>query len=260
MIIDSHVHVYPDKIAIKAAVQIGKFYDIEMRFDGSVGGLLAEGEKAHADMFLIHSVATGAAQVQSINNFIAAEVKKYPNRFIGFGAMHPDFADIDAEVERIQKLGLRGVKLHPDFQGFAADSEEAMRIYRAVEGKLPLLIHAGDKRHDFSGPRRIQHIVEKFPDLTVIAAHFGGWSEWDKVMGTLSGANLYTDTSSSFYALNDEQIMALIEYYGADHVFFGSDYPMWDAAGEIKRLRSLPLDDKTKDMILGDNLRNFLKL
>lgn len=77
-------------------------------------------------------------------------------------------------------LGLRGVKLHPDFQRFEADSEKAMHIFGLCEAAgLPVLVHTGDHRFDCSNPNRIVNVLRTFPKLKFVGAHFDGWSVWD---------------------------------------------------------------------------------
>ena len=171
MIIDCHCHIYPEKIVHKAVESIGRFYDIPMRNDGRLQTLVSESEKNGITHNIIFSVATKPAQVRSINAFIADAVSQYPDRFIGLGALHPDSDDIEAEVDEIIALGLKGVKLHPDIQGIAIDDERCDKIYRVIEGKLPLLIHAGDKRYDFSNPNRIKPILE----ISILAKPTTGW-------------------------------------------------------------------------------------
>ena len=99
MIIDSHVHIFPDKIAEKAVAGIGKFYDLPMRHDGKLDTVFTEGRKAGIDKFVILSVATVPEQVASINNFLAENVRKHGDKLIGFCAMHPDFQGIEADFE-----------------------------------------------------------------------------------------------------------------------------------------------------------------
>ena len=113
-IIDAHTHIYPDKIADKAGEAIGSFYNVPIYHTGTAEELLKFGEKIGVDKFLICSAATSPKQVTSINDFIIYECSKH-EKFIGFGSVHPDFENIDAELKRIKAAGLGGVKLHPDF-------------------------------------------------------------------------------------------------------------------------------------------------
>lgn len=255
-IIDSHCHIFPDKVAQKATDSTELFYGItKSPFDGTVSMLLNQCDENGIDRCVIHSVATKPHQVSGINRFIAEQVQKHPGRFIGLGTLHPESDDIKADFDELCSLGLRGVKLHPDIQGFKLDDYRCLKMYELCEQKkLPVLIHTGDKRYDFSNPNRLKPILNIYTGLTVIGAHFGGWSIWEKALGELKGIpNLYVDCSSSFYALTDEQIVKLIRGYGADRVLFGTDYPMWKQADELKRLFSLGLAEEELTQILGTN-------
>jgi len=259
LIFDSHCHIYPEKLAEKAAVAIGTFYGLKMYTDGSVDRLLEKGEKAGITHFLVHSVATTPSQVQAINHFLAETVAEHADRFIGFGTLHPRSESLDEDIAHILELGLHGVKLHPDFQSFAIDSKEAIEMCRHFAGKLPLLVHAGDKRFDFSHPRQILALCRALPNLTVIAAHFGGWSEWDEALRLLPGLpNLYVDTCSSLYALEPERAADIIRAFGVDRVLFGVDFPMWDPKEELDRFLALPLTDEEREQILYRNAFDLL--
>lgn len=255
MIIDSHCHIYPDKIALKASLATGRFYSIEMRYDGRISTMLEAGKEAGIDKFIAESVATTPAQVNSINNFIASAVADYPDKIIGLGALHPDSEDREGDIRSIVSLGLKGVKLHPDIQNFRLDDEKCLWMYEMCEKyKLPLLIHAGDNRYDNSNPNRILPILKQFKNLTVIAAHFGGYSVWEEAAEQLHGAeNLYVDCSSSFHRLSDDTVKKLINKYGSSRVMFGTDFPMWDMKQTLDRFLSLNLDDETNEKILYKN-------
>ena len=262
MIIDAHAHIFPDKIAEKAVAGIGSFYSqlTMMNMNGSAETLIKTGEAAGVSKFLVQSVATVSAQVESINNFIADSVKKYPDKFIGFAAMHPDYEKVEQEIDRAISLGLKGVKLHPDFQEFAIDDERAMKIYEVIEGRLPLLIHMGDSRYNWSKPEMLAKVLDRFPKLDVIGAHFGGWSEWDRAEEILGGKRLWVDTSSSLYSMTPERARELIDAYGVENVLFGTDFPMWTAESELKMFDKIPLSEREREMILHENAERLLGL
>lgn len=262
-IIDSHCHIYPEKIAAKATEHTDHFYDVHSVFDGSLGQLLESGKKAGISKFLVQSVATTPRQVESINSFIAREVESHQDKLVGLGAMHPDSSDICADVDRVAELGLRGVKMHPDIQGFALDDERCMPFYeRCAEKELPVLIHTGDYRYDFSNPDRLANVLKTFPKLTIIGAHFAGWSVWDEALEKLLAFdNLYVDSSSTFgFSKDIKLVRKLIEGWGEDRILFASDYPMWSAAEELKILESLQLDEGVYEKILHLNAEKVFKL
>ncbi len=253
-IIDCHCHIYPDKIAERAAQAIGEFYHIPMCCNGKISTMLEEGKKAGIDRFLVFSVATKPQQTPSINHYIAATVEESKGHMLGLGTLHPDDEDPAAEVDSIEALGLRGVKLHPDIQGVAIDDPRCLRIYEACEGRLPVLLHTGDSRYDFSNPNRLIPVLKRFPRLTVIGAHFGGWSIWaDAAEQLCRYPNLYVDCSSSLYALTPAEARHIISLYGAERVLFGTDYPMWHPVEEVARFDALELTERESRLILSEN-------
>ena len=259
MKIDAHAHIFPEKIAEKAAIGIGEFYHLTMENDGTLSTLLRLSDEAGVDRCIVQSVATVPHQVESINNFIAECVKLYPDRLIGFGALHPDYEDIAGETERIVSLGLKGIKLHPDFQQFQIDDEKVFPIYEQAEKHgLPILFHVGDYRYDFSGPKRLRRAVDMFPKMKVIGAHFAGWSQWDEAQELFNDGRIYVDLSSSLYDMTPERAAELIHSFGADKVMFGTDYPMWKPEEEVKRFLSLPLTEREQEMIAHKNFEAFL--
>ena len=260
-IIDAHCHVYPQKIALKAAGAIGSFYGVDMSYDGTAETLLEEGKKSGVTRFLVHSVATSVKQVASINEFLLQQAAEH-REFIPFMTLHPDMSEgeISSEIERGVKNGFYGIKLHPDFQRFNVDGTEGMRICAAAEGRLPILFHVGDDRFDFSAPQRIVKIAKAFPSLTIIAAHFGGYRCWQNSYAYEGIENVYFDTSSSLAYLSQDEAQKLISFYGANRFLFGTDYPMWSAESELNRLNALGICKEEKELILHENAERILKL
>ena len=261
-IINAHAHIYPEKIAAKATDTIGIFYDIKMEMPaGTVDNLLEDGQRNGISRFVVHSVATTAHQVRSINEFIKREVEAHPE-FIGFITLHQDLSEeeIINEVDWAINNGMKGIKLHPDFQKFNIDDESVEKIYRAASGRLPILFHIGDDRYDYSKPCRLVNMAKKYPNLTFIAAHFGGYRCWDDANLYLGLDNVYFDTCSSLPFIDAKKARELIDMHGADKFFFGTDFPMWDAKAELERFNSIPLTDKEKEMILSGNIKRLLKL
>lgn len=260
-IIDCHCHVYPDKVARRAVEGIGAFYDLPMCCDGTLRDLTEKGAAAGITHYLIFSVATKPSQTRSINEFIAALARDSGGRMTGLGTLHPDSPDLEGDIAHLEELGLKGVKLHPDTQGFKLDDYRCLKIYSLCEGRLPLLLHTGDRRYDYSNPNRLKPILEIYPGLTVIAAHLGGWSIWEEAAQELHGyPNLYVDCSSSLFALTPARAAELIRLYGSDRVLFGTDYPMWLPLEEVARFNALPLEEEERQRILHGNAERLFGL
>lgn len=259
-VIDAHCHIYPDKIASRAVAGTDGFYGIDSSCRGTVDDLIEVGDNVGIDGYIVQSVATTPHQVESINRFIAESVSRSGGRFTGFGTMHPDSEDIDGDIKHLMELGLKGVKLHPDIQHFKIDDYRCLKIYEKCEELgLPILMHTGDHRYDFSNPNRMLPVMEIYTGLTVIGAHLGGWSVWEEAAEKLSGLpNFYVDCSSSLYALSADKAKSIIRTYGADKVLFGTDYPMWEPKKELERLFALGLTEEEYRKILSENAAGLL--
>ena len=260
-IFDAHVHIYPDKIAEKASRHVGDFYGIGMNSDGTLKSLMEDIKEGGISRCLVHSVATKHDQVWKINDFIHETAEKSNGMFVGFCTLHPSMTvdEIDGEVERVKAMGLKGIKLHPDCQKFRIDDPKAMLMYEIIDNRLPILFHTGDKRYNYSNPDKMKTAALHFPRQRMIAAHFGGYSEWQTAVDTLAGIeNIWYDESSSLAFITPEKAKEYINAYGEDRIFFGTDYPMWNAKDELALFDRIDLTDTQREKILWKNITDFL--
>ncbi len=261
-IIDAHCHVFPDKISVRATQNTQKFYDIpHTAFYGDVKTLLEQCKKSGVSRCVISGVATNPQQPKKLNEFLKLTEDENNGNFISLGSLHPESNDIENDFNHLCELGLKGVKLHPDIQGYKADCEGYMKIYELCSEKnLPILIHTGDKRFDNSNPERIAKILKQFPDLTIIGAHLGGWSLWEEASERLyKYDNFYVDTCSSFYMLSTSTAKKIINKYGTKKIIFGTDYPMWKQSDEIKHIMNLGFNESDLEDIFSNNILRVLK-
>lgn len=258
-IIDFHTHVYPDRLADKATRATCDFYGLDTNQTGTVDMLLQKGGAAGVTHYVLLPVAVHPHGVRNVNEFIAGQIVQHPE-FYGFGTVHPDMDDMNGELEYIRASGLIGVKLHPDMQGINTDDERLFSLYEWLqEANMPLFVHCGDERRDFSHPRHLRRVIDRFDRLTVIAAHLGGWSKWDEAVEYLKDTNCYLDISSCMMFLPPRRVVDYVRAYGAHRVLFGTDFPIWDAASEVKNLMALPLTDEEKEQIFFRNAQGILR-
>lgn len=259
-IADAHAHIFPTKIAAKATKSIGDFYETEMFSDASSEKLLEAGEKIGISKYIVCSSAVTPEQASHINKFIARECEK-EEKFIGFAALHPEMEDYKEEIEKAVSYGLRGVKIHSDFQKVDIDKPGTIDFYKEIaKNNLPVLFHMGDWRYDYSSPVRLSNLMKQVPDLKVMAAHFGGYNRWQDVKDLEPNENLYFDTSSSLTEIGKDMALSLIEKFGVDKFFFGTDFPMWDPAEELERFLSLGLSESENEKILYGNFEKFFNI
>ena len=173
--------------------------------------------------------------------------------------MHPDMPDMEETALSLTAQGFAGVKLHPELQGFKVDEPRAVALFRALAGRLPVLLHCGDYRCDHSAPERIRNMLAQVPGLTLVCAHLGGWTKWEEAASMLIGEDIRVDLSSSLYALDAPTAVSILRGYGTERVLFGTDYPMWEPAEEVERFLRLPLTDGEKEKILWTNHLSLFK-
>ncbi|MCR5732120.1 MAG: amidohydrolase family protein [Sphaerochaetaceae bacterium] len=250
-IIDSHCHVYPEAIAMKAVKSVSDFYDgIHSYGDGRAASMKKHWENSGVDHAVIFSVATRLAQTDSINAFISNTVLLGDGFFTGLGTVHQDYPDMGGIVDKIISLGLKGIKLHPDTQLCAINDKRLLPLYEACEGRLPVLIHTGDYRYNYSNPDQLEPVLRMFPKTTFIGAHFSGWSVWDEAVERLhTYDNLFVDTSSTFHWVEKDKVKKYIRTFGSEKIMFGSDFPMWDVDPELDAMLSLNLTSEEYENI-----------
>lgn len=260
-IIDFHTHIYPEKIAKKAADAVCAYYSLKEGMEGTSSLLLEKGKEAGISSFVLLPVATKAENVRSINNFILDEQKNH-KEFYGFGTLHVDLGKegLISEIDYIIQQGLKGIKLHSDQQKTAIDDPRLYPIYDYLQDKIPFLFHCGDPVSNLSHPVRLKNILKTFPKLKVIAAHLGGWSLFDEAVSILKGENFYYDISSCLYFLSPEKIKKYIDIYGAEKGLFGSDFPMWNPVKEVERFNHIPLTSGERELISHINAERILNL
>lgn len=178
MLIDIHTHAFPEKIAERAIETLSHTSGgLIPQHKGTLASLKEEMAKDGVDISVVLGIATNPQQQTNVNNF-AAEINK-DEKIIAFGSVHPDAPDALQELERIKALGLKGVKLHPEYQNFYVDDERMKPIYKKISQLgLITLFHAG---HDYgygNMPKSFaQEIVDKHtPDMLL----FGSDMPWHR--------------------------------------------------------------------------------
>jgi len=196
-------------------------------------------------------------QTPDVNDDTAAFVQANADKFIGFLTVHPHQPDVLEEIERsTQDLGLRGIKLGPNYQNFDPLGPEAFAVYqRAEELGLPILFHQGTSPVqfadlDFAHPRHMDRVAMAFPNLKVIMAHIGHPWQIDCIVVVRKHPNVYADISANFYRpWSYYNAFRLATEWGVlDKLLFGSDYPI---AAPKETMDALW---RVNDVILGTSL------
>jgi predicted TIM-barrel fold metal-dependent hydrolase len=258
-VIDVHTHVFPPNIAAKAMAGLISSGPWTAYYDGTPDGLLAAMDANGIDVSVLCPVATRPDQVISINTWTASLASE---RFVPFGAMHPDFDGPEDEIDRMVSLGIKGIKLHPEFQEFEPLDPRMERIYRAASRHgLPLLFHAGEDPsfETVRGvPSAFKELADKHPDLPIILAHLGGFRVWDEVAEHIVGRRVYLDTAYTFGHLPAAEVAEIVRNHGTDRILFGTDGPWADPALDLAQLRNLGLSADETEAILWRNAADLI--
>jgi len=262
MIIDFHTHIFPDELAPKAIKTLDD--DAGNMFkpvnNGTVAGLLKNMDNWGIDISVNQLVVTKQSQMKKSNEWAAAIQS---DRLISFGSIFPYTDDYKRDIDFVLGLGLKGLKFHAEFQDFDVDDELMLRIYDyALDRGLIILHHAGGDpafRPPFrSSPRQFARIAEEMRGGVIIAAHLGGYEQWDDVETYLAGSCIYLDTSMGFEYYPPDQFLRIVKKHGADKILFGSDSPWSSAGAEAERLKAMPLPEAEIDAIFSGNAKRLL--
>jgi predicted TIM-barrel fold metal-dependent hydrolase len=277
LVIDIHAHIFPDQLAKRALDRlVQNLHDQEPDIDpnapytdATAAGLTKSAKSAGVDISVIMPIATSAKSSQTLNSF-AAYVDKLPG-LRSFGSVHPNYPDALKELETVKSLGLRGIKLHPEYQQSYPDSPETIALVRrAAELDLWVLFHAGADiglpPPVHGTPARFARLCSAVPDAKIILAHMGGFRMWEEAESIYINSRVYLDTSFSLdiHPEESERFARLIRQIGTDRVLFGTDSPWADQKTVLQLVRSfLSQHNFTQlecDAILGKNAARILGL
>jgi len=256
MFIDVHTHAFHPKIAHKVVAQLENHYSIAPVGTGMLDDLLERVARAGLDRAVVLTAATDPSQVVPANNW-AIQIKRDCPNCIPFGTVHTGFDRMEDEFDRLEKEGIRGLKFHPDFQGFRMDDPALFDVLAMAADRFVCLFHVGDTLppdENPSCPRKLSVLSRTFPNTPMIAAHMGGYRHWDYALEHLAGTGVFVDSSSSMEFLGDDQLKALVDGFGTERILFGSDYPLYDPGEERAQLETrLHLNKDELRRILGGN-------
>lgn len=207
------------------------------------------------------------------NDFVANYCKENPRRLIAFGGVHPRFCDdVDAEMTRLLKLGIRCLKVHPPHQNIAANAYRhghagQLALYRRAEREnMLLMFHGGTSifpgaRNVFADTMPIDDVAVDFPDLKIIIAHAGRPLHVETTFFLLRRhQNVHIDVSGIPPKKLLEYLPRLEEI--SEKTLWGTDWPspgVMDMRKNIDDFLALPLAQKTKESVLHENAAALLR-
>ena len=262
MIVDVHTHIFPDELAPRAMYRLQEAaHGVIAYLDGTKADLLRSTEEAGIDRSVVCPVTTKPTQDHAANEWVTSLDDE---RLIPFGTVHAANEDAPGEVRRAIESGVRGFKLHPEYQEFSPTDARARPMLEAIaEAGVPVLFHAGidiEIPTVHGTPEAFAKLNDSLPELDMILAHMGSFRMWDEVSRWLVGRRVYFDTSYVHHDLSSIEFAALVHELGVEKILFGSDSPWGRQEDEIASVRAAGLSEDETAAILGGNAARILGL
>ncbi len=263
MVIDFHTHVFPRPKAPDILTKLLTKFDIPNFADGTLDGLMHSMQQAGIQLALISRITIHPEQVVAVNNWLLGCRRK---NILPMATIHPDQPQGVGYVEDIKKAGFKGIKLHPDYQGFYADERRMYPFYEIAQAlQIPILFHAGLDRGlapPFKAmPKQLLKVHRDFPRLTMIAAHMGGEDNYEETEASLLGTDIYLDTAFVLRIMDQKILKRFFQKHPIERILFGTDSPFTDQKTELHFLNNLPfLTPSQKEKIAGQNAARMLNI
>lgn len=245
MIIDFHAHIGQSKI---------------------FGGRYATG-KAVVEVMDKHGIdrAVLIPTASSVNTRYFEDVveaaREFPDRFLGFVLINPRHQGAPERLERaIVEHRLRGVKLHPTFEAFAADDHELVYpvVEKAQELGVPVMIHSGQS--PYATPWQVGLVALDFPKATIVMAHMG----LDEIIFCDAAVNMAKRAPNLFLETTgvtaEAKIAKAVGEIGANRVLYGSDLPFHNPRVEMEKVRMAEMTEEERELVLGGNAARLFRL
>lgn len=189
------------------------------------------------------------------NVYLVEQARAHPDRFVGFAVANPWFGEVAVrELEWALGEGLRGLKLHPVFQGFPMNNAMVFPLVEvAARRRVPVYAHCGSAH--FGEPLRLVELARRYPEATFIMGHSSFSDFWNDLPRCHQFApNILFETSRNTPG-NCQQIGRDI---GADFIVFGSNAPEHYYHVDMPMLREMFPDPADQEKIFHRNMARAL--
>ena len=282
-IIDFHTHTFPERMAASALDTLQKESESRAHTDGTVKGLRDSMDKAGIDVSIVLPVVTNPIKASSMNNYAARQNEDFDTTHIfSIGGIHPDTPDVKNVIKEAAHLGLKGLKLHPDYYGVMFDDIRMKRIIdTASEQGLFIITHAGMDIGLYPPIcctiDSILNVIKDVQPETLILAHMGGWMNWEEVTERLApviSKGIYLDTAFSigeidwlnpdthkdYHQMSDDQFRKMVKSFGSEHIVFATDSPWAEQKDYVDRMNKMRLSDEELENIFHKNAESLIAL
>lgn len=260
-VFDSHVHLWNGETSIAE-------YEAQVKGAGltitGFGGMWFGGPENQA-------LAGNPASIRAHNDALLVLAKKHPT-MVPIATVHPyDAAAALDELQRVARLGVRMLKIHPHTQRFDPADPRVLALVRRA-GELGVVVVMDNANIVPGGDsEKLFNLALSAPKTKFVFAHMGGlnfrfWNilKMARTAEGLFGDNIYFDISAMVTLAADapieEEFIWTMRNVGIDHVLIGSDYPQFSLKQTLDALDKLDITPAEKAKIRYENARALLDL
>jgi uncharacterized protein len=270
-VVDSHVHVFSPTVfeqrenLVQHDRWFGELYANPRAALASIEDLIVSMNHSGIDISVLCGFPWSDSNLcGDHNDYMAVSAGEHPTRIKWLATVLPTDSSAPNEAEKCFRAGAAGVgELNADAQGFDLAEPEALAPLVEVceQWDRPIMFHCSEPvGHKYPGkgtatPDRLLSFLERFPDVRVIAAHWGGGLPFYELMPEVErlARNVVYDSAASTYLYQFPVFRNVIELVGARRVLFASDFPVLGQDRLLKRVRRLQLARDTRDLVLSEN-------
>ncbi len=182
------------------------------------------------------------------NDLVADAVRRFPDRFIGYTVLNANYPeDLIPELERGERLGLRGVKLITAYQGHPEETPRFLPVYEWCQARHKIILS-----HQWGALAFLDETARRCPDVCFAIGHLN--LNYAEVVRRRD--NVYTTTT---FVPWPGAIAQAVKAFGAEKMLFGSDLPDLDPSLNLGPLLTAEISDEQKRAILGRNMERILQ-
>jgi hypothetical protein len=224
--------------------------------------ILADMDAAGVDKSVIVAVdAETVLRYKVPNELVAKAVKAYPERLIGFAGVDPHKGTIaiDEVVKSVEELGLSGLKFIPHLLEMSPNDPRMYPVLeKAQELRLPVLFHTGTHFHTgarlkYCRPETLDDVAIDFPELKVIAAHFGFPWFYEALAVVQKNPNVYFNIAGWSPKYIPEYVTSMMNGPLTGRALLGSDFPLLSRSRIMRELKEAPISEETFRRLTSTN-------
>lgn len=272
MIVDFHTHIFPPEIIAQRERYIARdpwfaeLYSSPRAKMADANDLVTSMDADGVDCSVTFPFGwSDPGLIEDCNSYVIEAMRRYPGRVVGLAAAQPlAGARAVAEVDRCARAGMPGIgELMPHGQGYRLSAtqhfEPLAEVARAYN--LFVLTHTSEPiGHLYAGkgdvtPAELQAFLAAFPDLRIVASHWGGGYPFYELMPEVhaAAAQLWYDSAASLYLYRPEIFAIVARIAGPEKLLWASDFPLLGQRRMLDYVRASGLSDTDLALALGGN-------